>query len=242
MARFKPSHVNKRTYPGNANVIGPTVQATLGITTTTCCSCFNTCGACQSYAMQLGCRYGGGCARPCCDIICGCPCTTYNRNVPSGMWKSQEQYEAKQRDAWGETTSSSGSESCLSCTNIGYTCYGPGFVDLKGYYFRNSGGCWIALPGVNYWYQGAWQGTNGTSWSVVSNANSNLGSCGWFVPNCSQGLSAWNCRTYWPMPYSYWWTTTERDSSSAWMIDNLTGMSWNNKSSIYTRATAFYVK
>jgi hypothetical protein len=48
MPPFRPANLNKRAYPGNASVIGPTCTATLGITTTQCCTFTTTasCGAC----------------------------------------------------------------------------------------------------------------------------------------------------------------------------------------------------
>ena len=215
MAPFRPTNINKRAYPGNANVIGPTTTATLGISTTTCCASTTSCGACACQNLCLGCICSF-CACPCCNVVCGCSCTTCTKCVPSGMWSSSEQYNASIEGAWGTGVSSSnGSPTCLSCNSVGYTCV-ANIVDCKGYFTCCSG---------------TWKGTSSTSgWTSVSHANSTLGSCGWFIADKTLGNNVLNlCRTYWNSnTYQTYQSTTSANGThfnAVWVI-GCTG-TWN---------------
>ena len=55
MGIFKPSRVNKREYPGNANVIGPTTVPSFSESTAYCCSSTNVTGSCIGPEPILGC-------------------------------------------------------------------------------------------------------------------------------------------------------------------------------------------
>ncbi len=154
MPPFRPANLNKRAYPGNASIIGPTCTATLGITTTTCCTSTACCAACCLSPLCLGCRCGGGCACPCCCIVCSCNCTVCARTIPSGRWKASEQYEARTRDAWGDTNCVTGAPTCLCCTNVGSTC-DVGSTDFKGFFIN----C-----GPEYWY-GGFQAATGCAYN-----------------------------------------------------------------------------
>lgn len=221
MAPFRPSNLNKRLYPGNANVIGPTIAPTVGYTTTTCCSSTNTCGACLSVTLNLGCRYGGGCACPCCNICCSCPCTVCDRTVPSGMWRSSEVYNARQRDSWGDDSCSAGAATCLCCTDVGYTCPGAGFVDYRGFFICCSGATkWFVAPACAQ-VNRTWGARN----DGVTFANTCVGACSWFVPSCTQMQNpGYTCRAYWD---SYctdsYWSTTEYNAGAAWAINMANG-------------------
>lgn len=204
MAPFRPTNINKRSYPGNASVVGPTRQATLGISTTTCFSSTNVCSACASYPLNLGCRCSF-CACPCCDICCSCEETLCTRTVPTGRWKLTEQLEAKKRDAWGTNSCDCNAPTCLCCTNIGITAIGN-LTDCKGFFICcGPSTCkWFVAPSCTEvsrtWY---------TSSDAVTVANSCMGSCGWFVPSIG-GLQnpGYSCRTYWDTTSATWYWST----------------------------------
>lgn len=147
MPTFRPANLNKRAYPGNASVVGPTLTATVGFTTTTCCTCVSQiCGACTE-TLSLGCRCGTIC-HPFCHCCCCCSCTVCARTTPSGRWKASEQYEARIRDAWGDSTCSNTAATgfCSACCG---TCTTSG-TDYKGFFIN----C-----GPEYWYGGFQAGT-----------------------------------------------------------------------------------
>lgn len=217
MAPFRPRNLNKRAYPGNASVIGPTCTATVGFTTTTCCNSTNVCGACSEQNI-LGCRCTF-CACPCCNICCSCPCTVCDQTVPSGRWKSSEQYEASTRNAWGTgITSSAGAATCLCCTNVGFACTGiTGITDCKGFFI-------CCGPSTNKWFVApscteVSRNFNSRA-DAVTVANSCMGSCGWFVPKFSQLQNpAYACRTYWDS-YSLgcYWSDTDNNVFNAGLL------------------------
>lgn len=196
MAPFRPSHVNKRTYPGNANVVGPTTRATCCLTTNTCGSSTNSCAACACTALALGCRCSY-CACPCCVICCTCTETVCLRTIPSGMWKSSEQWEASTRDAWSASTCSCGPASCLCCTGVGITCVGN-LSDYLGFYIFNCNDAngisdkYFVSP---YCTQVSRSGAN--LYDGVTVATSCMGSAGWFIPNLTQLLSGYSSKVYW---------------------------------------------
>lgn len=193
MAPFRPSNINKRIYPGNAGVIGPTTIPTIGFTTTTCCASYNVCSACAFSDLVLGCRCSY-CYCPCCNHCCSCPCTVCNRTVPSGMWRSSEQYESRKKDTWGDDSCSAGAATCICCTDIGQTNIGN--VSDYGGFFICCGPTtckWFVSPCCTLvcrtWYCRA---------DSVTSANSCVGSYGWFMPSVGNLQNPGSCcRTYW---------------------------------------------
>jgi hypothetical protein len=220
MPPFRPANLNKRAYPGNASVIGPTCTATLGITTTQCCTFVSTlCGACTE-TLNLGCR----CATtscPCCPCCCCCSCTVCARTVPSGRWKASEQYEARTRDAWGDTNCVTGSVTGF-CGSSGTITGSP--VDCKGFF-------WCCGPSTCKWFVAprcteVCRSFNSTS-NGVTVANSLMGSCGWFVPDLGNLYNGYLCRSYWDsycvnsqqdpegnFNYDHHWSTTTGPNAS----------------------------
>lgn len=209
MPPFRPANLNKRAYPGNASVIGPTCTATVGFTTTTCCTSTASCGACIVQPLCLGCRCSF-CACPCCNIVCGCPCTVCDRTIPSGRWKASEQYEAATRLAWGDDTCSCGGATCLCCTNVGFACTGAA-TDYKGFFI-------CCGPTTNKWFVAAScsviNRTSSLKNDAVTQTNSLLGACGWFIPSCCQFLNpTHNCRGYADWSCGSYWHSTDNNSS-----------------------------
>ena len=139
----RPSNVNIRDVPGNGSIVGPVTTPTCVETTTTCESCFNTCDAC-SLQPNLGGTFTI-CSCACCDNVCHCDCAVCDREVPSGMWKTSEQYEAKERDAWGDDTSSSDAATCVCNINSGFTCCST--QQTGGYILCAAAGVvWVVAP------------------------------------------------------------------------------------------------
>jgi hypothetical protein len=108
------------------------------------------------------------------------------------MWKASEQLEAKNRDAWGVSSSTETPSSFLCNINCGFVGTTVA-CDYKGFFFccGPSTTKWFLPPNCTEirrtWYQRT---------DAVTVANSCMGSCGWFFPDCSQ-LSSWfNCRGY----------------------------------------------
>ena len=219
MAPFRPSNLNKRLYPGNGSVVGPTRDITLGITTTTCCACCsNVCGP-SIEVFTLGCRTTTTTCVFCHCCRC-CECTVCDRTVPSGMWKASEQYEAKERDAWGPDTSSNGPETLYEVC-VG-DCTGGG-NDCKGFYVCQGPSTtrWFVAPSCNEicrnWNNRA---------QAVTVTNSNMGSCGWFVPECNElKCAGFSCRTYWDSYASshFYWSNTEYNACGAFAVSVETG-------------------
>lgn len=193
MAPFRPTNINKRLYPGNGNIIGPTNIPTVGFTTTTCCSSTNVCSACCLQNI-LGCRCTF-CACPCCNVCCSCSCTVCTRTCSSGIWKSSEQSSSSIRGAWGPSTCSSGAATCLCCTSVGNTCLSAAIADCLGFFY-------CCGPSTNkFFVSPSCTQTGGVNWysrgQAVSNANAQMGSLGWFVPDGGQLGSGSACRGYW---------------------------------------------
>tara|TARA_R100000030_G_scaffold98430_2_gene88359 strand:- start:1253 stop:2029 length:777 start_codon:yes stop_codon:yes gene_type:complete len=176
---FRPDRVNKRAFSGNAGFVGPTVTATCSASTTTCESTTNSKDSCVCSALVLGKRCSF-CGCPCCDIVCGCDCTVCTRTVPSGMWRTPGQYEARDRDAWGGPSSSNTTETCLCCINEGHSNI-SNLVDYKGYYIKQCGGTKIFVADSSSQISCCWP----CRACGVACANSVLGSCGWFLPSCA---------------------------------------------------------
>ena len=220
MPPFRPANLNKRAYPGNASIIGPTCTATVGYTTTSCCSSTASCGACSETNI-LGCRCTF-CNCPFCNICCSCPCTVCDRTIPSGRWKASEQYEARTRDAWGADTCSSGGATCLCCTNVGFACTGiSGITDCKGFFI-------CCGPTTNKWFVAPACTQVSRTWfcreDTVTVTNSCMGACGWFVPSCGQMQDpGFSCRSYWDSycSVSHWSSTPA--PGNAWYINMANG-------------------
>ena len=222
MAPFRPSNLNKRAYPGNASVVGPTRNAAVGFTTTTCCQTYNTLAACSQFCQPiLGCRcVQNYCACPCCDICCSCQETLCDRTVPSGMWKSSEQYEAKKRDAWGVDTCSCGAATCLCCFNIGRTsCNNTTLSDCFAFTTCITGDiAYAAAPSAVDCCDCFASGTStSTSWLTNACACVAYGNFNWFVPSCAVLKNAgYACRSYWDSyRSSTYWSSTERNANYA---------------------------
>jgi len=223
MPPFRPANLNKRAYPGNASIIGPTCTATIGFTTTQCCTFVSSlCGACVE-AFTLGCR----CATtscPCCPCCCCCSCTICTRTVPSGRYKASEQYEARTRDAWGDTNCSTGNQIGF-CGSSGTIAGSP--TDCKGFYIccGPSTSKWFVAPSCTQITSNFNDTGNG-----VTCANSLMGSCGWFVPNINQIQDpGYSCRTYWD---SYtagnYWSSTPGGGPNACGFDMSGGTIWGS--------------
>lgn len=237
MAPFRPSNLNKRAYPGNAGVIGPTVTTTCSASTTTCTSTTNSKTSCVCSALALGCRCSF-CGCPCCDIVCSCDVTVCDRTIPSGMWKTSEQYEAKGRDAWGAPSSSNTPETCLCCINEGYSDI-SNLVDYKGYYIKECAGTKIfANAGTQI----------SCCWScrtcAIACANSEMGSCGWFIPSCACLVDFINCAP--GCPGRYWNGSTGVPAFTYYMSDTFGNQSnwfwaarWINNSGGQVQAPGF---
>ena len=186
MGIFKPSRVNKREYPGNANVIGPTTVPSFSESTRYCCSSTNVTGSCIGPEPILGCC-GTYCYCPCCDVCCRCLETTCTIiSVPSGMYGMREQYCARESGMGIWFNCIMWAEECVSCSNVGtknVSLWGTvmdfmlGVMEQKKY----------SLQTIVLSFHSICRGTSSTSgWTAVSNINSSLGSHGWCIFNVSQ--------------------------------------------------------
>jgi len=189
MAPFRPTNLNKRAYPGNAGVVGPDTRATVGYTTTTCCTCNCTlCGA-ANISWTLGCRNQPA-SYPCCACCCCCVCTVCTRAIPSGRYKSSEQYEARtRRDAWSAS-------SCSNAAAIGF-CGTPGTltgctVDCKGFYVVQYGSRILLAPSCTQQAVAPC-----VCCGPVTLANQCMGTCGWYIGDESTVNAAHGNRGYW---------------------------------------------
>jgi len=206
MPPFRPANLNKRAYPGNASVIGPTLTATLGITTTQCCTCISSlCGAGSIVSYCLGCRcHPATC--PCCACCCCCSCTVCTRALPSGMWKAGEQYEAATRCAWGcFSTCATGAQTGFCAAN---GTISGGTIDCNGFLICDQG------SGLTKWWVPSLAAEITSDWYSRGNANSCasgvMGVGGWFVPgNSYLSNPGYACRTYWNSGGSTYWSNDE---------------------------------
>lgn len=221
MAPFRPTNLNKRAYPGNANVIGPTRQATIGFSTTVCCSCIsNVFGATSAEIFTLGCRCTTQTC-PFCHCCCCCNCTVCTRTTPSGMWNMSEQYEARKRDAWGPSTCSAGAQTgyCSACCG---TCSSV-LNDCKGFY--------VCCGAPTKWFVAPSCTEVGRCYLLRTDSNTQatalMGACSWFVPTITDlGNAGFSCRAYWDTyttacPY---WSNTENGAGRAAHVNMLNGV------------------
>ena len=203
MAPFRPANLNKRAYPGNASVIGPTRVPSLGITTTACnSSTVLCCTACVFCPITVG----GRCTCCFCPIICACcscNCTTCVPSNLSGIWKSSEQYNAKINCAWTTQTVSSSTSPTLLCCVTGQTCINV-ITDYYGTVYCISGSTKYIIAACRGF--GTWAGRN-----TAVNCAQNLGGSGWGVLDFTGGcntLQPWN-----PQISGEFWLNTECDGN-----------------------------
>lgn len=210
MPPFRPSNLNIRKYPGNANVIGPLTQATLGVSTTTCQTCTPICASCQFYPLTLGARCSY-CACPCCQCVVGCECTVCTKKVPGGMWRIDQQYQASLQNAWGSGSTSSNTLANFCCfIGNSITCI-ANITDYYGNLYSGSvgGSGMIASP---------YRADPVCGWDnrgVIPGCNP--GGSGWFVPSCGDLNLLACCKGYATFPKNgFFWSDTEYDANKAW--------------------------
>tara|TARA_Y100000004_G_C8956302_1_gene431035 strand:+ start:223 stop:945 length:723 start_codon:yes stop_codon:yes gene_type:complete len=199
---YRPNRVNKRAYPGNGSVVGPTHEPSLGISTADLCSSVNVCGACVGPLPLLGCCYTH-CYCPCCDECRKCLCTTCTPNVPGGMWRLPEQETAISGGCWGTgSTTTCGSVSVLSCSNVGATAVSANCTNCYGFHWcKSATHYYFAAPSNtqvsrNWWSRSA----------AVSCANSVCGSHSWYVPAYGELQNSKACRAYWDEENDRYWS------------------------------------
>ena len=218
MAPFRPSNLNKRAYPGNASVIGPTSTTTCSASTTCCCETRTCKDACQTYPLNLGCRCCC-CGCPCCQINTCCECTVCTRTQSKGMWKTSEVYTAREADEWGDSTSSNTPEGIVNTVGTGVTDITVQ-KDFKGFYIKSN--CAFVSPNA---YQ------VGSNWHNRNNAvtcSNTLVSCSWFIPSCDWYKQIGSpCRTYWDQYVDNYWTDTEANGQWAYVIGMNNGTAFN---------------
>ena len=228
----RPSNLNIRDVPGNGGIVGPSTTPSCGVSTTTCETCHNTCDALSD--VSLGSRYVTLCACPCCDIVCSCDCTVYDRTIPSGMWKTSEQYEAKGRDAWGADTSCSTVAACVCNINSGCTCCTTCTTCVGGYtWCKASNIAWVVAPSSSEVIR---------SFYCRNHATSTAGSCtgcgGWFIPSANgynqSGLfkCAAYCREYWDAYNGGYWSSDTQNNDAFYMNMNNKNISSSSRSGL----------
>lgn len=219
MAPFRPTNINKRLYPGNGSIIGPTTTPSVSCGITTCTGVTNACDACICQNLVLGCRCSF-CGCPCCDIVCTCDCTVCTRTVPSGMWNSSEVYTARVEDAWGPSSSSNTSAVCQCCCAEGYADI-SNLTDCGGFFIfcQGSGKYWVA-PSNTEVVRGPGSG------DAIILADDEFASGGWLNFSCGQLQSFASCgQAYWdarPRGNSFWTTNSAR-SFDQWIVDVQSG-------------------
>jgi len=214
----RPSNLNIRDVPGNGSIVGPSTTPSCVECTTTCESCYNTCDATCDFS--LGSQYVTLCACPCCDIVCSCECLTCHRTVPSGMWKTSEQYEAKERDAWPPNTGTAGAATCLCDINPGCTCCTTATTPTGGYLLcKASNVAWVVAPSSTE-VSRCWDCYG----DAITTAAAITGCSGWFVGSGGWGgqlrCPGWSCKIYW---------------------DSYTGPYWTDEHNIHNTSNAMYV-
>lgn len=219
MAPFRPTNINKRAYPGNANVVGPTCVPTLGITTTFCCTFQSTLCGPTCYTYTLGCRnLPISCS--CCPCCCCCSCTVCDRIIGAGMWSQSEVLEASSRCAWGDDICVTGSQIGFcgpSGTISGSTCDCRGFLICC-----TPSRKWFVAPSCTQVGRGWYQRED-----AVTTANSLMGACGWFVPDLTQvGNPGYSCRSFWDSYTGSYWSSTQYSSHQAWRTNFSNGNSY----------------
>lgn len=209
MAPFRPTNLNKRAYPGNANVIGPVTKPTCTPNTTTC-DIFSQCifGTQSAETFTLGCRCTSFTC-PFCHCRCCCQCTVCTRTIPSGMWNISEQYEASSRDSWSSPSSS-------NTAPVGYCTPQCGTVarcanDCAAFFV-------CCGPSTNKFFVAPSCTERCLNIYCITPQLAHTCAClncvggtGWFIPNCTRLRTAgFECRSYWDSykvgPEQYWST------------------------------------
>jgi len=105
-------------------------------------------------------------------------------------------------------------------------------VDYKGFFICCSGATkWFAAPGCTE-ATGGWNSRN----DAVTNANSCMGSCGWFVPSVGQLQNPGNsCRTYWDAGGGYRWSNTENNANCAFAVYMGSGYTFSGLNKVVSR-------
>lgn len=191
----RPKNLNIRDVPGNGSIVGPSTSPSLGVSTSTCFSSTSGTGPCSllfdNTVLGLSCTFCG-CAVG--NVCCSCNCTVYDRRVPSGMWKSSEQYTASKNNAWGDDISIS-SAAVFNCVTGITTICGKSACNVCV-------GGRIFCVGSNIAYIVAPSASQVTRFypsrnDAVTSAQSVTGCTDWFVPNISLLASGRGCRSYW---------------------------------------------
>lgn len=223
MSIFKPQKVNIRSYPGNANVIGPKREASVGITTTQCRTCTTCLGSRTFYPLTLGsrCTY---CAFPCCQCINACDCTVCTQIVPSGMWKYSEQYIAASNCAWGNSAVCSNTPSTFLCYGAnGLTNY-SNISDCYGNKYSSNRMMSISRA-------------NGVTYDQRNNAT-NVSGSSWYVPACYDFVSSNSQLSYvaW-LGGGFCWSLNNSSSTQAWGAYFMLSCRLETKNRAYSRVS-----
>ena len=220
MSVFRISKLNKREYPGNSNIIGPTVATTCSQSNTTCSSCVNVCDACSRKAI-LGTQYVA-CTCACCDCLYRCTCTSITRTVPSGIWSITEQNEAKTRDSWGDSSSCNTPSTFACIINRGHTCC-SNIQNLNCTILCTNGSGRAVLAGAQI----------SVPWANRNNVLGLNSGSGWFVAGWPQLASFATCRQYAGIGFWTNCTTGYPGGNYAFGISNYNGGT-NYKAKYYT--------
>ena len=210
----RPLNLNITQVPGNGSIVGPSTTPSCIQTTTVCETCHNCSGVCVCQVLPG--QTSTFCASPCCDVVCGCDCIENISTVPSGVWKSSEQYEAKERNAWPPDTSSTGSVTCLCNINVGYLNCGNVSSVAGNIICTASSVAWVAAPETSE-VQRCWQCRD----DAVTVANAAAGCGDWFVPDCGQTQNpGFACRTHYDSyNCSSYWSDTQGYPTTGWRVD-----------------------
>ena len=201
MAPFRPTNLNKRAYPGNSSIVGPTCCTSCAESTSVCCSSTNTKDSCTCFPLDLGCRCSY-CACPCCNICCSCTETLCTRNVPSGIYSANQQWDASVRDTWVPSSCTCDAPTCLCCTDVGVANIGN-LSDCKSFFICCQSPCkWFVAPNdVQV------QRTGFNRLDACIQSCQTYGNCSWFLPDISKLQNpGFSCRTYWDtyVGTNYW--------------------------------------
>lgn len=211
MSLFRPSSINKRS--SNAQTIGVTRSAQLGISTSTCCQFYGvSCGSqCVNYT--LGSQYmPTSCS--CCRCCKCCTCTICTRTTDSGIYTLNDVAKYEKEDSWGNCTDNITGPQTTYFTDCGTITGSP--VNCYGIMFYNAG------PGQAKYFMAppSAQVTNNyhNRSQAVTCANSVAGNAGWFVPDRGLLGLAGNCRSYWGGANAFYWSDTALGGNYAWDI------------------------
>jgi hypothetical protein len=242
MAPFRPTNINKRSYPGNGSVVGVTTAPYCTLDSScTVYECHPFCDPVQCYPMTLGCCKSC-CAQLCCNCYCSCTSTDYSAFVPAGMYKLTEQKTAVENNSWVDTTVC-GPASFIDVRDNGVTNV-TNELDCCGWYFCCSGTqkyfATGGYPKSGYSYGASY--TWNDQGDEVTRSVTCFGFSGqWHNPDQAEGLGSWDCRTYWTGQMLGMWTCELDTSGTAGCnINWCTGTTGAyNKGATYRRSRAF---